>query len=335
VKNNARGIRCDGRRISVYNHKGGVGKTTLTFNIAAAIAALGKRVLLVDADPQCNLTSYMIEESVIDDLLDNSDTKHGETLWSAVRPVVEATGDVREIKPLETYVQNVFLLPGDVRLSEFEAELNDFWGQCLQRKGKGFRGTTALSHLVTLLVRQLQFDFVFYDSGPNIGPLNRSILLDCDYFVVPVAYDLFSVRALKTLGRTLTNWIQDWETIADLAPTGTYLLAGRPIFAGYLPQNFGVYGGQPVSHHLKYASKIDRRIQSEVIAVLRSVDGGLAPFVASRAKLGEVQDFKSLIPASQSDGVPLWRVDAGTPALRNKAKDKFQSIANRLISLTS
>ena len=82
------------KRLAIFNHKGGVGKTTLTVNIAWAIASLGKKVLLVDSDPQCNLTSYLVEESVVDDLLDNSDGNGGRTIWSSLKPIVEATGGV-------------------------------------------------------------------------------------------------------------------------------------------------------------------------------------------------------------------------------------------------
>ena len=199
-------------RLAIFNHKGGVGKTTLTVNIAAALAAMGKRVLLVDSDPQGNLTSYLVEESVVDDLLDKADSPEGGTLWSAVKPIVEATGEIKPIQALER-LTNIFLLPGDVRLSEFEQELTPLWSESFQRKQKGFRGTTALSRVVNQAAKQHAIDFVFYDAGPNIGPLNRIIMLDCDGFIVPAACDLFSLRALKTLGHTLVTWIEDWRTI--------------------------------------------------------------------------------------------------------------------------
>lgn len=67
-------------RVSVFNHKSGVGKTTLTMNLASALADSGKRVLLVDSDPQCNLTSYLIADDVVDELLDKADSEEGQTL---------------------------------------------------------------------------------------------------------------------------------------------------------------------------------------------------------------------------------------------------------------
>lgn len=126
------------KRIAIFNHKGGVGKTTLTLNIAAAIASLGKQVLLVDSDPQCNLTSYLLEDRVVDNLLDQSDGPNGETLWSAVKPIVEASGDVQNIAPKELSIENLYLLPGDIRLSDFESELNQLWATACNGKSKAF-----------------------------------------------------------------------------------------------------------------------------------------------------------------------------------------------------
>ncbi len=322
-------------RLSVFNHKGGVGKTTLTMNLACALAECGKRVLLVDSDPQCNLTSYLIEESVVDNLLDKADSDEGQTLWSSVRPLSEAMGGIKVIKSLRTAVDNLYLLPGDIRLSEFETDLAEFWAQSLQRKPKGFRGTTAISELVGEVGKTLGADYVFYDSGPNIGPLNRSILLDCDFFIVPVACDLFSLRALKTLGRTLSTWIRDWTTISDLAPDGTPLLKGRPTFLGYVPGGFRVYGGAVAQEHSHYLSRIEREIHSQIVAILRKVDPALAPGNLSQFKLGEIKDYGSLVPASQREGMPLYAVDVGTTAQRDNARHALMSLARKVESRIS
>src|ERR1051325_9311499 len=152
--------RSTAKRISIFNHKGGVGKTTLTFNIAASLADLGHKVLLVDSDPQCNLSAYLIEAPVLDDLLDQSDdAETGETLWSAVKPVVDGEGGVKKIEPIEIR-DNLFLVPGDIRLSDFENKLAAYWLECFQREPHGFKGTTAISKLVNFICRENEIEYV-------------------------------------------------------------------------------------------------------------------------------------------------------------------------------
>ncbi len=320
-------------RLAIFNHKGGVGKTTLTVNIAAALASIGKRVLLVDSDPQCNLTAYLVEESVVDDLLDTSDEPEGRTVWSAVKPVAEADGDVRFIPPLERST-NIYLLPGDIRLSEFEEELSPLWNDCFQRKKKGFRGTTALSQLVEHAAVEQGIDLVFYDAGPNIGPLNRVLLLDCDYFIIPAACDLFSIRALKTLGHTLVKWIGEWRTISELAPPDTRILAGMPRFLGYIPQRFRVYRGDVASSYAKYLPQIDTHIETDVVAVLKALDPNLVSDVRAPRALGQVKDFATIAAASQSEGRPMKDVKAGTPEQRAEAAESFRDIAAAILERT-
>ena len=142
------------------------------------------------------------------------------------------------VNPVELSISRLFLAAGDLKLSEFEQELTTLWNECLQRRVRGFRGTNALSTLVNRLCIDLDVDFVFYDCGPNIGPLNKVVLLDCDWFIVPAACDLFSIRALRTLGQSLSSWIKDWMTISRLAPEDLPLLKGMPKFLGYIPQRF-------------------------------------------------------------------------------------------------
>ena len=75
--------------LALFNHKGGVGKTTLVVNVTDALVDLGMRVLMVDADPQCNLTSFFLTEEDLDALLGESDEVDGGTIWSAIKPVVD------------------------------------------------------------------------------------------------------------------------------------------------------------------------------------------------------------------------------------------------------
>jgi cellulose biosynthesis protein BcsQ len=321
------------KRLTIFNHKGGVGKTTLTVNLAAALAQAGRRVLLVDSDPQCNLTAYLIEESVVNDLLDNSDGPSGRTLWSGVKPVVDALGEPRPIPTIEI-ANNLYLLPGDVRLAEFEQELNSLWGECFQRKSKGFRGTSALSQIITDTIAKHDIDFVFYDSGPNIGALNRVILLDSDFFAIPAACDLFSLRAVTTLGHTLEGWIRDWQTISDLAPSSTDLLPGFPKVLGFIPQRFRVYRGLPSAQYARFIPMLEKRIQADVVAVLKEIDEELVPAAAYPLRIGEVKDFGSLVNSSQTEGVPIFKVKDASDAQRSEALVAFTALANVFIKRT-
>ena len=312
-----------------------MGKTTLTVNIATALAELGHRVLLVDSDPQCNLTAHLVENEVVDDLLDRSDTSDGNTIWSAVKPIYVGTGDIRTVGLIELPTPNLYLLPGDILLSLYETELTEFWRSCFTRNPRGIRGVTAISDLTTRYAKKHKFDYVFFDTGPNIGPLNRCILLDCNYFIVPAACDLFSIRGLKTLGASLASWITDWETILRLAPTDSYLLEGRPAFLGYIPQRFRVYGGAMSQEHLKHLITFEKQLFADLVSRLHKIDPALAPKTLTGSKLGEVQDFGSLVPRSHELGVAFKDVSEGNQALIARAKTVFMDIAKRIVSRTT
>jgi cellulose biosynthesis protein BcsQ len=327
-------VRGSAVRLVLYNHKGGVGKTTLTVNIAAALAAAGKRVLLVDADPQCNITSYLVEANVVNKWLDESDTEAGTTIWSAIKPVAESSGPIKSIKPYER-LKGIYLIPGDIKLSEFEQDLNQVWTECLQRKVRGFRGASAISELVGAAADRVKADFIFYDVGPNIGPLNRVVLLDCDYFIVPAACDLFSTRALSTLGHSLESWIREWQVISQLAPDNTLLLPGKPIFIGYILQKFRVYGGALAEGFSQYATLLEKAANADIAVVLRKIDKSLASTSLSYNKLGQVKDFGKLAALAQTQGVAFGGASGGATSQREEANKEFGAIAKKIIDRTS
>ena len=316
-------------RITIYNHKGGVGKTTLAVNIAFALSSLGKSVLLVDSDPQCNLTSYLLADDVVDDLLDHSNDQDGRTIWSAVKPVIDSTGSVRLVDLTE--IGDVALLPGDIRLSEFEEFLGDAWADGFKRRMGGLRATSSISYLISRLSSQHDFDFVFYDTGPNIGPLNRVLLLDSDFFIVPVACDLFSTRALSTLGQTIKKWIIDAETIDAIAPDGAMALKGRPEFLGYIPQRFRVYGQGMTREAKSYHKEIRNRVYKDISSVLRNIDKQLAPAHPANPLVGQVRDLASVVQIAQRQGVPIWDCTAPNAKLKESARKSFIHIAEHII----
>ncbi len=319
-------------RIVIFNHKGGVGKTTLAVNIAAALVESHKTVLLVDSDPQCNLTSYLVDDEVVDELLDTSDDENGKTLWSAVKPVRDGEGRARAIPAIPRLGSSrLALLPGDIRLATFENELGEAWGECFQRRPRGYKMMSALSEVVNLTASAIDADFVFYDAGPNIGPLNRAIVLDCEFLVVPASCDLFSARAMKTLGQSVASWIKDWRTVQMIAPDDAMLLPGRPRIMGYIPQRFRVYGGQISTTQARFLGRIEKQLHADVLQVIRGLDPELAPLSVAQLKLGQVKEFGRLAPASQRDGVPIWQVDGATPAEQAQARSTFMGIAAKLI----
>ena len=291
---------------------------------------MGKSVLLVDSDPQCNLTSHLLSEDVVDNLLEESNTESGQTIWSAVHHAVDGIGIG---KPIESQnVGDLRLLAGDLRLSEFEGYLADAWADCFKRRGSGFRAVTALSQLVGQKCRDESFDFVFYDTGPNIGPLNRVLLLDSDYFIVPVACDLFSMRALSTLGTTLATWIEDARSIEAIAPDNVELLSAKPSLLGYIPQRFKEYGRKMTQGSDRYLREIDRRMRKELSSVLRDIDESYAE--ARPRRIGDVKDFQSLVQSSQKSGRSMWDVREGTRKQREEAHVSFQKIARFLTQNT-
>jgi cellulose biosynthesis protein BcsQ len=102
------------KKIALFNHKGGVGKTTLSINIAEALAEEGRRVLLVDADPQCNLTSFYMPEDLLEKRLaetDVGDDDSGGTVWSALQPVAEGRGGVGDVDLCKVPSSDIWYIP--------------------------------------------------------------------------------------------------------------------------------------------------------------------------------------------------------------------------------
>jgi cellulose biosynthesis protein BcsQ len=323
------------KTLALFNHKGGVGKTTLAVNIADAMVDLGLCILLIDADPQCNLTSFFLKESQLDELLGQSDAAEGGTIWSAIKPVVDGKGPIKEVKVFQIR-KNLLLFAGDVLLADYEEELPAAWTGSFARKTRDYDVMCALSHTVRSTGQRYKADLVIYDVGPNVGALNRTILLDSDYFATPVAADLFSLRALATVGRSLGRWIRDWETVRNLASQHDLkqLLGGQPEYLGYITSAYKVSSGRvPTRPHEYWEKKIAPRVRDCIVDVLRKTHPQLVPHTNN--KIAAIKDFHSLSPQAQSIGVAMGKlkgsINPGYYPQVEEAAMEFQDLARELL----
>ncbi len=323
------------KTIALFNHKGGVGKTTIAVNLADALVDLGFKVLLIDADPQCNLTSFFLPEDQLDTLLGGSDGADGGTIWSAIKPVVDGKGPIKEIQPFKLR-NNLLLCAGDVLLADYEEELPSAWTGSFARKERDYDVMCALSRAARGLGRKFAAEIIIYDVGPNVGALNRTILLDSDYFATPVAADLFSLRALATVGRALGRWIRDWETVRHLASPDDQkkLLNGQPVYLGYITSAYKVSSGRIATRpHEYWEKKIAPRVRDCIVEDLRKVHPALVPQATN--KIAAIKDFHSLAPQAQTNGLAMGKlkghINPGYYPQVEEAAAEFQDLARELL----
>lgn len=216
--------------VSMFNHKGGVSKTTTTFNLAWMLASRGKRVLMVDADPQCNLTGAVLglnpewpeEDSLSQEINDEVSvefevgqnmaedfwsTNFERTLFGALKPVFDS--EPRAIGPVDCLPvegrPGLYLLPGHLRLGEFEVSLGI--AQELAGSMSALRNLPGSIHyLLRETAESLDIDFVIVDMSPSLGALNQNLVCISDLLIVPTSPDFFSLMALQSLARVLPRW---------------------------------------------------------------------------------------------------------------------------------
>ena len=163
------------RLLSVCNQKGGVGKTTTAVNMATALAAVGKRVCLIDLDPQGNATTGLgIKRSDIKrsayDLLFDEDLNAAELC-------------------LATKVPGLYVLPSSIHLSGAEIEL-------VTTKNREYRLRNALR-------RPLPFDYVILDCPPSLSLVTLNALVAVDAVVVPLQCEFYALEGLSHLVKTI------------------------------------------------------------------------------------------------------------------------------------
>ena len=300
------------RTIAVFNHKGGVGKTTSCFNLSWALAEMGKTVVMVDADPQCNLTGLAIDMSQGGDLDQFYTNNPEQNIYSALLPAFESRPEPIVPVPCVDVAgrPNLKLLPGHVNLTEYEAPLA--LAQELAVGLSVFKNLPgATHHLLTNIAEAENADYIIVDMSPSLNSWNQNLLVTSDFFIVPTGVDYFSLMALKSLTSMLPRWI-DWGTSAHaLLKTAAYPFPQpNTRFLGTIVQTFSH------TQKRKATASSQKRIRAvnallpaltEVNAVL---DEGLYTSLnIGNHPLGEVPDFGTLVALSQENQTPVFALD--------------------------
>ena len=292
------------KTVAFFNNRGGVGKTALVYHLAAMYADLGLNVVVADLDAQANLTGLFLDDEAIG-LLWSEGGRPRKTVYGALKPLLEGTGDVAT-PHIEEPIPGVRLVAGDLALSAAENELSSQWPLCLDRNERAFRVVSAFWRILKLAADEAQADLVLIDVGPNLGALNRSVLVAVDYVAVPLAPDLQSLQGLRNLGPTLDQWRNEWaerrarNPVPDLElPEGTI----QPI--GYVVMQHGVRLDRPVVAYAKWMDRIPGAYGEAIWA--QSPDSDLS-IENDPQCLALLPHFRSLMPYAQEARKPMFNL---------------------------
>lgn len=292
--------------ITFFNHKGGVGKTTLLFNVGVALAGVGRRVLFVDADAQANLTGTALSAADYQSAIEAE-----RTIYHALLPVIRTTGEPLTPVPIKIR-DTAWIVPGHILLSEYEESLASAWSDTLAGRYPGFQRSTAFWRIVNATAASVQADVVLVDVGPSVGALNRVVLLSSDGFVVPLSPDLFSLTALPSVGNAVANWVGEWHAAVEQAgrtgvatqiPDG--LPVGMPSPLGYISQQFASYRSAPAAAFQRWLDEIPGEYETQIVDRL---DAAGISVPAAPGQIGTVRNLSSLVPMAQEANSAIFEL---------------------------
>ncbi|MFB4158964.1 ParA family protein [Geomicrobium sp. JSM 1781026] len=343
--------------ISLFNHKGGVSKTTTTFNLAWKLAELGKKVLMVDSDPQCNLTGLCLNVSGVEDLKDVYENNLVDDIKKSLAPVFD--GGIKEIQPANCFQiegrANLFLLPGHIEFSHYDVTLSI--AQELTGSLKLLKNIPgAINELLKITGEKYELDYIIIDMSPSVSATNANLLMQSDYFLVPCSPDYFCNMAIKSLVDIIPSWFDTYENLKGhpIFKSAEYQISQKnPKFIGTIFQRYRPRKGMPVKSFQNWIDSIMVNVNDQLVPALQSkaliVDETKFSSVVNIAEpynISNIPDFNSLIAQSQKYNVPIYALNEDQLQQQGKVKNNmiknrdefnqtFEMLAKDVIKITS
>lgn len=348
------------QKIALFNHKGGVSKTTTTFNLGWMLAKKGKTVILVDADPQCNLTGMALgeqteedEERIANIYNTNSNIKTGLAPAFESQPMAIKAVDCVPIGQKQN-LSGLYLLPGHVGLAEYEVTLGI--AQELSGSIQALRNLPgSINDLLEKTASKFHADYILIDMSPSLGSINQNLLTISDFFMVPTAADFFSLMAIDSLVKVLPRWYA-WAQRANslqILKDANYPFPDIKLhFLGTIIQNYRIIHGRETAAFQTWIEKIEKDVATKLVPTLRQNNLMLPDRVYreqginDNLSLTKIANFNSLIAKSQEHRTPIYDLtpkqlgQTGVVLKSNQAKQEefrktFSDLADKVIGLTS
>jgi chromosome partitioning protein len=317
--------------ISLFNHKGGVSKTTTTFHLAWKMADMGKRVLIVDADPQCNLTGLTLGLENQEDLFAFYDSKQNNDIFNSLAPIFNIdtpTQITRSEKILisKTNNRNLFILAGSIRFSELD---NQVATAITMKEGlpilKAFVG--AFNKIIRDAARQNEIDIVIIDMSPSVSATNQCILMSSDYFIIPISPDFYCYQSVDSLSKVLPDWNRSIAYFRNSSYEYSMPM-NPPQMLGFVSQNYRVYTieTQEGSDEEKQQKTMAKEYKKWIDKIKICANDKLFPLLQNEKMLIDseifqkfvrydtpyhiagIQNFNTLIPVSQRLTKPMYKL---------------------------
>lgn len=321
--------------LTVFNNKGGVGKTTLTYHMAHALAEIGQKVLMIDLDPQCNLTVYSLDEDVIGDIWIPEDpfiedfkaarekiedsvfqklTANPRSIHFSLKPIEDGTGELKSLPPPVNLKGNLDIIPGRLTLHTFESKVAERFSSVYSGDPLAIRTATSVRAMAEEYARIYLYDIVIIDTSPSLGALNRNILSQADAFIIPGNPDLFSVYGIRNIGAALSLWKRQYESIfALLSDAKRHSFSSKFVqFLGFTLYNAKRLQGSKTTNEMGIAQahyNYARQIPDIVFSAIPS--GQMANIAEDRLRksIGDgsvIHGHNTLPSMAQKYHLPMW-----------------------------
>ena len=222
------------------------------------------------------------------------------TVADIIKSLEDGMGFIDYYNPIASKSFGFDFLPGNPKFSLYEDFLAQEWKDVRSSDIRGIKSTLVFKHFLTLCRK---YDYVFFDMGPSLGAINRSLLLACDYFILPISYDIFNVMVLRNIGESVIKWHKALNNgISALeenkrAQIQKIYNGSRIKFLGYVENGF------QESNCNSIHEKLNHEIEIQLVKSLNNDSSNSLDY-----KLGSVSDFSKLISISQATHSPLFEL---------------------------